>query len=80
MRALGFLVAMIGAAFLTLFTVYVVAVGARAVIARQGGFDFLEAMSFVGAAFVAALLLLAVVAWFLARRRRRPPANPENKS
>jgi hypothetical protein len=79
MRALGVLVALVGAAFLTLFTVYVVAVTARFVIDRQGGFDFLGAMGFVGAAFVAALLLLALVAWFLARRRSARP-NPEDKS
>ncbi|HRQ65549.1 MAG TPA: hypothetical protein PKZ76_11935 [Xanthomonadaceae bacterium] len=79
MRALGFLVAMVGAAFLTLFTIYVVAVGVRVVLDRSGGFDFLQAMSFVGAAFVAALLLLALVAWFLKRRRDRPapPRDPE---
>jgi uncharacterized BrkB/YihY/UPF0761 family membrane protein len=72
MRALGFLVAMVGAAFLTLFTIYVVAVGARFAIDRHGDFDFMQAMGLVGAAFVTALVLLAVVAWFLARRRRKP--------
>jgi hypothetical protein len=79
MRALGFLVAMVGAAFLTLFTIYVVAVGARFVIGRQGEFDFMQAMGAVGAAFVAALLLLGLVAWYLARRRRKPTARPDSE-
>lgn len=70
MRAVGFLVAIVGAAFLTLFTLYVVAVGTRFAIDRFGDFDFMQAMGAVGFAFVAALLLLAIVGWFLARRRK----------
>ncbi len=72
MRAVGILVALVGAAFLTLFTVYIVAVGTRFAIDRFGDFDFMRAMGAVGAAFVAALLLLGIVGWYLARRRSRP--------